>query len=166
MRIAIVGGGGEEEGAEIEELAARRGLVVEAGYQRRYDPAWEEIRRLISEGALGEPIMAVSMALFRADPRTWYYDQEASGGMPLTHLSYCYLNAMRWILGRPTVVSAMASKKVETGLERVSEGVGDEHAVWHDQRGAHGRTLSGPSGRFAGATLTAKVGASALASGG
>ncbi len=108
-------------GAEIEELAARRDLVVEAGYQRRYDPAWEEIRRLISGGALGEPIMAVSMALVRIDPRTWYYDQEASGGMPLTHLSYCYLNAIRWILGRPTVVSAMASKKVETGLERVSE---------------------------------------------
>lgn len=108
-------------GVEIQELAARRGLVVEAGYQRRYDPAWEEIRRLISEGTLGEPIMAVSMALFRADPRTWYYDQEASGGMPLTHLSYCYLNAIRWILGSPTVVSAMASKKVETGPERVSE---------------------------------------------
>ena len=108
-------------GVEIQELAARRGLVVEAGYQRRYDPAWEEIRRLISEGALGEPIMAVSMALWHADPRTWYYDQESSGGMPLTHLSYCYLNAIRWILGRPTGVAARASKKAETGPERVSE---------------------------------------------
>jgi predicted dehydrogenase len=108
-------------GVQIQQLAARRGLVVEAGYQRRYDPAWEEIRRLIGEEALGEPIMAASMAIFHADPRSWYYDQEASGGMPLTHLSYCYLNAIRWILGRPTVVSAMASKKVETGPEMVLE---------------------------------------------
>lgn len=108
-------------GERILEQAARHGRVVEAGYQRRYDPAWEEMHRLVGEGTLGEPVMAVSMALWNADPSAWYYDQEASGGMPLTHMSYCYLNAVRWILGAPTRVSAMANQKVETGPERVLE---------------------------------------------
>ena len=110
-----------ENGSQIPDLASRQGRIVEVGYQRRYDPAWEEIRRLIIGGILGEPVMAVSMALFDADPRSWYYDQETSGGMPLTHLSYCYLNAIRWILGKPSTVAAMANRKVETAPGRVLE---------------------------------------------
>lgn len=108
-------------GRQIVELAAQRGCIVEAGYQRRYDAAWEEIRRLVQGGILGEPIMAVSMALWNPHPESWYYDQEASGGLPVTHLSYCYLNAMRWILGSPQTVAAMANRKVETDPGQVLE---------------------------------------------
>ena len=110
-----------ENGHRILELASRRNRVVEAGYQRRYDPAWEEIHRLIGDGTLGEPVMAASMALWNPDPRRWYYDQDATGVLPLTHLSYCYLNAIRWILGKPTILSAMANQKAEIGRGRVSE---------------------------------------------
>lgn len=108
-------------GNQIVEMAAERGLIVEAGYQRRYDPAWEEIRRLVQGGFLGEPIMAVSMALWSPDPESWYYEQQASGGMPVTHLSYCYLNATRWVLGAPKTVAATANRKAETGPGRVLE---------------------------------------------
>jgi len=110
-----------ENGFQILDRSARHGRIVEAGYQRRYNPAWEEIRRLIASGVLGEPVMAASMALWNADPQRWYYDQEASGGMPLTHLSYCYMNAIRWILGRPVTVAAMANRKKETAPGRVRE---------------------------------------------
>ena len=103
-----------ENGRRIVELAVRDRRIVEAGFQRRYDPAWEEIRRLVAGGQLGAPVMAVTMALWNPDPDGWYYDQEASGGMPLTHMSYCYLNAVRWILGRPTTVSAMANRMRNT----------------------------------------------------
>lgn len=65
--------------------------------------------------------MAVSAALWNPDPHSWYYDQEASGGMPLTHLSYCYLNATRWILGEPAAVSAMANRKVHKAPGQVAE---------------------------------------------
>ncbi len=110
-----------EAGARIVELTEHGKRTVEIGYQRRYDPAWEGIHRSIGAGDFGEPVMAVSMALWRPDPRSWYYDQASSGGMPLTHLSYCFLNAIRWILGRPTAVAAMANRKVETAPGRVCE---------------------------------------------
>ena len=110
-----------ENGKRIVDLADRGGRIVEAGFQRRYDPAWEEIRRLVTGGELGPPVMAVTMALWNADPDAWYYDQEASGGMPLTHMSYCYLNAVRWILGWPTTVSALANRKRNTAPVYVSE---------------------------------------------
>ena len=110
-----------ESAGHIRELAARHGCLVEAGYQRRYNPAWEEIRRLVRGGSLGEPVMAASMALWRPPPGSWCCEEEASGGMPLTHLSYCYLNAIRWILGTPTVLSAMANQKLDTGPGAVVE---------------------------------------------
>jgi myo-inositol 2-dehydrogenase/D-chiro-inositol 1-dehydrogenase len=108
-------------GAKIVELAADNGCLVEAGFQRRYDAAWEEIHRLVQSRELGDPIMAVTMALWLAPAGSWYADQHVSGGMPLTHMSYCYLNAMRWILGAPTVVSAMASPGVSRETGRVQE---------------------------------------------
>ena len=110
-----------ENGKRIVEMANRSGRIVEAGFQRRYDPAWEEIRRLVVGGELGAPVMAVAMALWNPDPDGWYYDQEASGGMPLTHMSYCHLNAVRWILGRPTTVSAMANRIRNTAPGHVAE---------------------------------------------
>ena len=110
-----------ENGRQIAEIAARNNRIVEAGFQRRYDPAWEEIQRLVAGGELGAPVMAVTMALWNPAPDGWYYDQEASGGMPLTHMSYCYLNAVRWILGRPTTVSAMANRMQNTAPSLVVE---------------------------------------------
>lgn len=106
---------------QIVALARDQKLIVEAGYQRRYDPSWSEARRLVQQGVLGDPIMAVTVALWNPDPNSWYYDQQASGGMPLTHLSYATMNAIRWIMGEPTTVYAMANRMVETAPERVSE---------------------------------------------
>ena len=110
-----------EAGEQIIDLAQRHNLIVEAGFQRRYDPAWQEIHRLINSGELGAPAMATCMALWHPDPTTWYCDQDQSGGMPLTHMSYCYLNACRWILGQPTAVSAAANRTVGTAPNRVTE---------------------------------------------
>jgi myo-inositol 2-dehydrogenase/D-chiro-inositol 1-dehydrogenase/scyllo-inositol 2-dehydrogenase (NAD+) len=110
-----------QAGRRIVEAAARHRQVVEAGFQRRYNPAWEEMRRLIQDRELGDPLMAVCMALWDATPGSWYYDQELSGGMPLTHMSYCSLNAIRWLLGRPVSVSAAANRIVETAPGRVDE---------------------------------------------
>ena len=110
-----------DTGRKIVEMAARNSRILEAGFQRRYDPAWEEIRRLVAGSELGAPVMAVTMALWNPDPDGWYCDQEASGGMPLTHMSYCYLNAVRWILGRPATVSAMANRMRNTAPGHVAE---------------------------------------------
>ena len=71
--------------------------------------------------------MAVTMALWNPDPDEWYYDQEASGGMPLTHMSYCYLNAVRWILGQ-------ANHRVRDG----------QSAAQYGSRSRSGRDMRGP----------------------
>ena len=108
-------------GERIIELATRRSCIVEAGFQRRYDAAWERMRQLVASEELGAPVMVVSMALWSPDTEVWYYDQALSGGMPLTHMSYCFLNAIRWILGQPLTVAATANRMVATAAEHVTE---------------------------------------------
>ena len=67
----------------LEKLAAKKVRIVEAGYEARYDQGWEKARELVAGGALGKPIMAQSLALWPGNPKSWYYNQAASGGMPL-----------------------------------------------------------------------------------
>ena len=100
-----------EVGERIQELSEARGLVVEAGYEARYHPVWEAAREELAAGRLGRLIAARAIALWDGDPATWYYSQQASGGMPLTHMTYCFLNPLRWLLGDPTHVSAFANRK-------------------------------------------------------
>ncbi|MHB9134225.1 MAG: Gfo/Idh/MocA family protein [Armatimonadota bacterium] len=108
-------------GEEIRDLAARRGLVVEAGYQARYMPLWEQACNLLQKGMLGNLVAVRTIALWAGEPASWYYAQEASGGMPLTHMTYCFLNPLRWLLGDPRQVSAFANRKGQTSPGMIDE---------------------------------------------
>jgi predicted dehydrogenase len=107
--------------AEVGRLAASGGLVVESGYEARYSAEWESVRRLVADGELGSLVAVRSIALWPGDPASWYYDQVQSGGMPMTHMTYCFLNPVRWILGRPLQVSALANRKCHTAAGLVAE---------------------------------------------
>ena len=110
-----------EYGKSIVELTKKKNRTVEVGFNGRYDPLWVETRKIVMSGMIGKPIMATSMTYFRADPESWYYNEELSGGMPLLHLTYCYLNAMRWVLGTPTHVSATGNKLAQTRPHHISD---------------------------------------------
>lgn len=120
----LIGGtaaGSVAAGQRIAELARRRQRVVEAGYEQRYSPLWETARALLRDGALGQLVALRSIALWNGDPATWYYGQQASGGMPLTHMTYCFLNPLRWLAGDPVSVSAFANRKKHTAPGLITE---------------------------------------------
>jgi predicted dehydrogenase len=109
-------------GAEaIRHAADARGRVVEAGFEARYKAAWETARDWVRGGAIGQPVSVRTVALWDGDPASWYYDQAESGGMPVAHLTYCFVNPVRWILGEPTHVSAFASRARHAGPRHVRE---------------------------------------------
>jgi predicted dehydrogenase len=108
-------------GTRIRDLARSRDLVVETGYEARYKEVWLEARARIAAGAIGTVVAVNSIALFPADPASWYYSEVESGGMPLTHMTYAFINPARWLFGEPRVVSAFANRLVETGSGRVAE---------------------------------------------
>ena len=106
---------------KINQKARSKGLAVEAGYEARYCRAWEAARRLVRDGALGKIAIVRSIALWEGDPQSWYYSQETSGGMPLTHMTYCFVNPLRWILGDPLYVSAFTNRVKVTGPGTIQE---------------------------------------------
>lgn len=69
---------------------------------------------MIRSGVLGELLAVQTIALVDQDPESWYYDEAASGGMFVTHLSYAFLNLLRWILGTPATVAAIGNRKALT----------------------------------------------------
>ena len=107
--------------AALEAAADARGVIVEAGFEARYKPVWECARALIEAGRIGRITAGSGVALFPADPASWYYDEDLSGGMPLTHMTYCFLNPLRWLLGEPRVAGALANRLLHTWPRHVRE---------------------------------------------
>ncbi|HLJ25938.1 MAG TPA: Gfo/Idh/MocA family oxidoreductase [Candidatus Angelobacter sp.] len=105
----------------IAEIAAARNLIVEAGYEARYKSCWEAARDRITAGEIGQLIAVQSRALWNGDPQSWYYSQARSQGMPLTHISYAFLNPLRWIMGDPLQISAFANTKKHQTPQSVRE---------------------------------------------
>ena len=107
--------------AALEAAADARGVIVEAGFEARYKPVWECARALIEAGRIGRITAGAGVALWPADPDSWYYDEDMSGGMLLTHMTYCFLNPLRWLLGEPRGAGALANRLVHTSPRHVRE---------------------------------------------
>jgi myo-inositol 2-dehydrogenase/D-chiro-inositol 1-dehydrogenase len=121
----LIGGslaGSSAEGEEIRDMAAQQGLVVEAGYQARYQDLFETVKGMLHDGTIGELVAVRSIALWGGDPASWYYDQAMSGGMPLTHMTYGFINPVRWLLDAdPLYVSAFANRKKHIAPQLIAE---------------------------------------------
>ncbi len=110
-----------DELGHIQEQANKHDLIVEAGFEARYKAVWRQTRKIIEDQALGDICAIQSTACWKAKTDSWYYSQLQSGGMPITHMTYAFINPLNWIFGRPNSVSALANKK---GKER--DGMVDE----------------------------------------
>jgi len=111
------------EAEEIIRLAKKSGKIVEVGFDYRYNAVIDKAKEILDAGKIGDPIIAYSTAMIPMWKRhnSWYYSEELSGGMPLAHMSYGFINVFRWLLGNPITVYAQANKKVYTEKEKVKE---------------------------------------------
>lgn len=107
----------------IRDKTFTTGAIIEAGFEARYKKVWKKTREWINDGILGELIAIQSVALCNIDPASWYYNQEKSGGMPVTHMTYAFINPVRWILGEPIKVSAFSNNKRTLGVDTVIDEV-------------------------------------------
>jgi len=110
-----------EEARWILAAAEQKKVVVEAGYEARYKQCWERTKAILASNVLGEVVAVRAVALYPASPQTWYYDEQLSGGMPLTHMTYAFINSLRWLLGNPSQVSALANQKKVRTAQAVRE---------------------------------------------
>jgi predicted dehydrogenase len=91
------------EAERVVKLARERGLFIMEGMWTRFFPLMEEVRRLTSEGAIGEVRMLNVDFGFRAglDPASRLFDPKLGGGALLDVGVYC-VSFASMVLGRPS----------------------------------------------------------------
>ena len=96
------------ESVELTELAESKGLVTQVGYHNRFVGTFQEVKRLLELGAIGDVNTALAEAygpvVLKPAGRTWR-SQRATGGGCLYDYAAHPLNLLTWYLGAPESVS-------------------------------------------------------------
>ena len=96
-----------EDAWRMVDAARRAGRVLQVGHNERFDPQYQEMRRLVLEGAIGEVFGA------RADHNQnvvlpaghWLRDAVRSGGGSLIGSGIHRVDLLRWLVGEVVEVS-------------------------------------------------------------
>lgn len=92
----------------LTALAAERGLVSQVGYHYRYVGAFQEMKRIIDSGALGEITHVLAEAygpvVLRPKGTTWRTDRAEGGGCLYDYAAHP-INLLNWYFGEPTGAS-------------------------------------------------------------
>ncbi len=86
--------------ALIAEAASRPSQLVQVGYHRRYDAEFVEAQRLVASGAIGEPLLVLSLSRDVMTPEP--EDPIPAGGFLVDMASHDYDTAC-WLLGQEPI---------------------------------------------------------------
>lgn len=109
-----------DDGVDLVERADDVDLALGVGYQRRFDPRYREIRRIVASGRIGRVHMIAAhleqrWREFVAD--SWRTDPALSGGGQLSDSGSHLLDALLWASGtEPTAVAAVVDER-ETDVD-------------------------------------------------
>lgn len=99
-----------EHAVDIVETAAELDRVVQVGYQRRFHPAFQEIRRVVQSGRIGDLHTInchVGQNWIENHRNTWRVNPELSGGGQLYDTGSHLLDALLWVTdAEPRTVTA------------------------------------------------------------
>jgi myo-inositol 2-dehydrogenase / D-chiro-inositol 1-dehydrogenase len=76
----------------LEAEMARGRRLVQVGFNRRYDPAYQQMKSTLSEGSLGTPLLAHCAHRNPSVPPHYV------GGMPITDTAIHEIDIVRWLL--------------------------------------------------------------------
>ncbi|HEY8718005.1 Gfo/Idh/MocA family oxidoreductase [Pengzhenrongella sp.] len=104
-----------DEAAEIASIAATSGLVVMEAMHSQHHPSWAQIRALLDEGAIGDPVSVEATFLVDIRDRDDIRWREELGGGALMDLGVYPLRFVQAMFGNPEVRSATALE--ENGVD-------------------------------------------------
>ncbi len=87
-----------QECDDIIEAIERRGLLLQLGFMRRYDPEFVAAAERIFAGEIGEPMLIKSLTHGPGLPPAWANDIRTSNGM-IAEVTSHDLDTIRWLMG-------------------------------------------------------------------
>lgn len=109
------------EGNELATLAAEKRLVTQVGYHNRFVGAFQEVKRLLELGVLGEVTHGLAEAygpvVLKPQGGTWRSKSNEGGGSLYDYAAHP-LNLINWFLGEPegvggTVLNSVFSAEID-----------------------------------------------------
>ncbi len=99
----------------LSALAAESNLVTQVGYHYRFVGAFQEIRRLLDAGAIGNVTLVLAEAygpvVLKPQGGTWRSKKQLGGGSLYDYAAHP-LNLLNWYLGTPTAVAGTVLQPV------------------------------------------------------
>lgn len=113
-----------EEGRRLASLAQSKGLINQVGYHYRFVATFQEAKRLIDRGALGQVNHVLAEAygpvVLRPQVLTWRTNRAAGGGCLYDYAAHP-INLLNWMFGAPSaargsVLQSIFSKETEDSV--------------------------------------------------
>jgi predicted dehydrogenase len=134
-----------EEGKELVELAERKNLVNQVGYHNKFIGTFQEIKKIIDEGYIGDIFHftgeAYGPVVVRTKQENWRSDPSEGGGCLMDYASHV-IDLINYVLGPITkvngsILKSFYSKNVEDSvfslLELSSKVSGVLSVNWSDE---------------------------------
>ncbi len=86
-----------EDAKAALDAVARAGVRLQVGFMRRYDPAYEDAKRRIEAGEIGEPVIFKAIGRDRDAPPLSYYEASLNG-MLFLNSSIHDFDLARWLM--------------------------------------------------------------------
>jgi len=87
-----------DEAQKIEKAVKKNNVKFQIGFMRRFDENFLRAKKLIEEGAIGEPTLIKSVGRGPGLPPEWYADISKSNGL-LAEVNSHDFDSMRWLIG-------------------------------------------------------------------
>jgi predicted dehydrogenase len=120
----------------MAEAARQSGRLLGIAYYRRLYPKLLRARQLISEGAIGQPVLVEANyhGWLESPDRAWLKDPAIAGGGPLYDVGSHRIDACNFLFGRPLRATGLLSNAVhqlavEDSATTLIEYAGGIHAV-------------------------------------
>ena len=87
-----------EECDEMIAACEKNNVKLQIGFMRRFDASFQEAKRLLDSGAIGDLVQIHSNTRGPSKPRPWMYDIKMSNGI-LAEVNIHDIDAVRWMAG-------------------------------------------------------------------
>ncbi|MFD0750810.1 Gfo/Idh/MocA family protein [Mucilaginibacter calamicampi] len=113
-----------EEGAPLVELAEKNNLVNQVGYHNKFGGTWQEVKRLLEQGAIGDILHfkgeSYGPVVVKKQSYTWRSDPGEGGGCLMEYASHV-IDLINYIVGPITqvnssILKSIFSRKVEDAV--------------------------------------------------
>lgn len=85
----------EQECEEMIAAANKNKVKLQVGFMRRFDESFQEAKRLVDSGAIGEVVLVKSLTHGPSEPKAWMYDISKSNG-PIGEVNSHDFDTLRW----------------------------------------------------------------------